>query len=172
MDEKDFHKLYDSLQDCIPSSMFHLFYDNWPKEATNTQGLRGNQNNIPSASNIESVENESTVAFSDSYDIASPSFKELIDKYVQNIKITEVEVAATEKQTRGQHNNKLWKEKRKLLLTASNFGKAAKTKVEPSKKLKSMLYTDFVTESVLCGRENEENAVKLYREQALVTGKF
>ena len=160
VNEKDFQKLCDSLQDCFPLSMFHLFYDNRPNAAT--QGLIGNQNKMPSALNKENVQNESPVAFRDSYDIASPSFKELVDKYVQNFKITEIEVAATEKQTRGQYNNKLWKEKRKLLLTASNFGKAAKTKVEPSKKLKSMLYTDFVTESVLYGRENEANGLMGY----------
>ena len=77
-------------------------------------------------------------------------------------KSRKIEVAATKKQTRSQHNNKLWKEKRKLLLTASNFGKTAKIKVEPSKKIKSMLYTDFVTESVLYGRENEANGLMGY----------
>ena len=56
----------------------------------------------------------------------------------------------------------MWFEKRKSILTASNFGKAAKTKVEPSNKLKAMLYSNFTTEAVQYGIESEEKAVNLY----------
>lgn len=47
-------------------------------------------------------------------------------------------------------------------LTASNFGKVAKTKVEPSNKLKAMLYSNFTTEAVQYSIESEERAVKPY----------
>ena len=58
----------------------------------------------------------------------------------------------------------MWIEKRKLLLTASNFGKAAKTKVEPTKKLKAMLEfnSNFTTEAVQHGLESEAKAIALY----------
>ena len=48
------------------------------------------------------------------------------------------------------------------MLTASNFGKAVKTKVETSHKLRAMLYAKFVTEAVQYGIESEEKAVGLY----------
>ena len=56
----------------------------------------------------------------------------------------------------------MWIEKRKSLLTASNFGKAAKTKVEPTKKLKAMLYSNFTTEAVQYGLESKAKAIALY----------
>jgi len=48
------------------------------------------------------------------------------------------------------------------VLTASNFGKAAKTKVEPSNKVKAMLYGNFTTEAVQYRIESEDKAVGLY----------
>ena len=63
---------------------------------------------------------------------------------------------------RGQNKNNLWFEKRKCLLTASNFGKAAKNKVEPSNKLKSILYSNFTTDATQYGMESEAKAVNLY----------
>ena len=48
------------------------------------------------------------------------------------------------------------------MLTASNFGKAVKTKVEPSNKVKAMLYGNFTTETVQYGMESEDKAVGLY----------
>lgn len=71
-------------------------------------------------------------------------------------------IKETEMSTRGQSQNPIWFEKRKSILTASNFGKAAKTKVEPSNKLKAMLYSNFTTEAVQYSIESEEKAVKLY----------
>ena len=76
--------------------------------------------------------------------------------------VTDEEIRETETLTRGQNKNQFWFEKRKSVLTASNFGKAAKTKVEPSNKLKAMLYSNFTTEAVQYGIESEEKAVNLY----------
>ena len=76
--------------------------------------------------------------------------------------ISEEEIKETEMSTRGQSQNPMWFEKRKSILTASNFGKAAKTKVEPSNKLKAKLYSNFTTEAVQYGIESEEKAVNLY----------
>jgi len=100
-------------------------------------------------SDPEQTEQESDgVPFTDSYDIACERFKSMVDTHVSNLTITHEEMQETERQTRGQHKNNLWYEKRKTLLTASNFGKAAKTRVEPSNKVKSILYSNFTTHTL------------------------
>ena len=50
-------------------------------------------------------------------------------------------------------------------MTASNFGKAAKNKVEPSNKLKSILYSNFTTNATQYGIESEAKAVTLYMRE-------
>ena len=95
-------------------------------------------------------------------DIATNRFKSIVDEHIFNMTVTDEEIRETERLTRGQNKNQLWFDKRKSLLTASNFGKAAKTKVEPSKKLKAMLYANFTTEAVQYGIESEEKAVVIY----------
>lgn len=91
-----------------------------------------------------------------------PSTLNLIDSYVSGLTITQEEIEEMERTTRGQNKNSLWFEKRKSLLTASNFGKAAKNKVEPSNKLKSILYLNFTTDATQYGIESETKAVNLY----------
>ena len=100
--------------------------------------------------------------FTDNYDFATEHFKSVIDSYVSGLTITQEEIDETESTTRGQNKNNLWFEKRKSLLTASNFGKAAKNKVEPSNKLKSILYSNFTTDATQYGMESEAKAVNLY----------
>ena len=94
--------------------------------------------------------------------IATNHFKDMVDEHVSSWTISEEEIKETEMSTRGQSQNPIWFEKRKSILTASNFGKAAKTKVEPSNKLKAMLYSNLTTEAVQYGIESKEKAVKLY----------
>jgi len=55
----------------------------------------------------------------------------MIDQHVSSLTITPGEIQETERLTRGQAKNNLWFEKRKTVLTASNYGNAAKTKVKP-----------------------------------------
>ena len=86
----------------------------------------------------------------------------MVDEHMSSLTVTGEEIENTERLTRGQNKNEFWYEKRKTLLTASNFGKAAKTKVEPSKKIKAMPYTNFTTEALQYGIESEEKAVALY----------
>ena len=50
-------------------------------------------------------------------------------------------------------------------MTASNFGKAAKNKVEPSNKLKSILYSNFTADATQYGIESEAKAVTLYMRE-------
>ena len=153
-DEEGFKKLCENLQDCLPSSSFFLFHDLKSKCAGG---------NVQSTSTVdESVEDEGSTPFTDNYDIATNRFKSIVDEHIFNMTVTDEEIRETERLTRGQNKNSLWFDKRKSLLTASNFGKAAKTKVEPSKKLKAMLYANFTTEAVQYGIESEERAVVIY----------
>ena len=96
------------------------------------------------------------------FDIAIGRFKAMINEHISNLTVTDEEIANIERLTRGQNKDKLWYDKRKSLLTASIFGKAVKNKVEPSKKLRAMLYSNFTTEAVQYGIESEDKAVALY----------
>ena len=77
-----------------------------------------------------SEEQEESVAFTDSYDIATNCFKSMINEHVSSLTITPEEILETERLTRGQSKNNLRFEKRKTVLTASNFENVAKTKVK------------------------------------------
>lgn len=151
-DVERFKALADSLQNCLASSSFFLFHD-----------LKSKCSEVSTTEEI--AEEDESLAFTDSYDIATNRFKMMIDEHVSGLTITEEEIQETERLTRGQATNKLWFEKRKTVLTASNFGKAAKTKVEPSNKIKSILYSNFTTESVQYGIESEAKAVDLFVRQ-------
>ena len=87
-----------------------------------------------------------SVPFTDSYDIATERFKSMVDSYVSSLTITQEEIDETER-------------------TTSNFGKAAKNKVEPSNKLKSILYSNFTTDATQYGIESEAKAVTLYMRE-------
>ena len=149
-DAEGFKTLSENLQNCLPSSSFFLFHD-----------LKSNCSEEPTLQETEE-QVEETVAFTDSYDIATNRFKTMIDEHVTSLTITPEEIKETERLTRGQSKNDFWFEKRKTVLTASNFGNAAKTKVEPSNKIKAILYGNFTTEAVQYGIESEEKAVNLF----------
>ena len=82
-----------------------------------------------------------------------------MDEHVSGLTTTDEEIQETERSTRGQSANSLWFERRKTVLTASNFGKAAKTKVEPSNKVKAILYSNFYR---TCIRPVAEYACQAY----------
>ena len=153
-DEEGFKKFCENLQDNLPSSSFFLFHDLKSKCAGAS---------VQSTSTLnESEGDQGSTPFTDNYDIATNRFKSIVDEHISNMTVTEEEIRETERLTRGQNKNQLWFDKRRSLLTASKFGKAAKTKVEPSKKLKAMLYANFTTEAVQYGIESEGKAVALY----------
>ena len=135
----------------MPASSFFLFHDIESK-------CSGRDN----ACSENAAEDENAIPFTDSYDIATNRFKDVVDEHVSSWTVSEEAIKETEMSTRGQSQNPIWFEKRKSILTASNFGKAAETKVEPSSKLKAMLYSNFTTEAVQNGIKSEETAVKLY----------
>ena len=156
-DEGRFKTLSENLQNCLPSSSFFLFHD-----------IKSNCSEAPTPQGTE--EQQQSVAFTDSYDIATNRFKKMIDEHVSSLTITLEEIKETERLTRGQARNNLWFEKRKTVLTASNFGNAAKTKVEPSNKLKAILYSNFTTEAVQYGIESEQKAVNLFISKMMKDG--
>ena len=148
-EEESFKTFCENFQNCLPASSFFLFHDI--------------KSSCLEESDPEQTEEESEgVPFTDSYDIACEHFKSMVDEHVSNLSITDEEIQETERQTWGQNKNNLWYEKRKTLLTASNFGKAAKTKLEPSNKVKSILYSNFTTDALQYGIESEPKAVNLY----------
>lgn len=106
-------------------------------------------------------EKEESVAFNDIYDIATNHFKSMIDEHVLSLTISPQEIQETERLTRGQSRNNLRFEKRKTLLTPSNFGNGTQTKVEPTKKLRAILYSN-TTEALQYGIKSEEKAVDLF----------
>jgi len=135
----------------LPSSSFFLFHDIKSKCSGGDNTCLENE-----------AEDEDSIPFTDSYDIATNRFKDMVDEHVSSWTISEEEIKETEMSTTGQSQNPIWFEKRKSILTASNFGIVAKTKLEPSNKLKAMLYSNFTTEAVHYGIESEERAVKPY----------
>ena len=152
-DDESFKNLCGTLQNYLPASSFFLFHD-----------IKSNCASSSSDSN-EETEHQEGVPFTDNFDIATSRFKTMVDEHVSSLTVTGEEIENTERLTRGQNKNEFWYEKRKTLLTASNFGKAAKTKVEPSKKLKAMLYTNFTAKALQYGIESEEKAVALYIQE-------
>ncbi|XP_027053200.1 uncharacterized protein LOC113680374, partial [Pocillopora damicornis] len=88
----------------------------------------------------------------------------MIDEHVSSLTITLVEIQETERLTRGQAKNNLWFEKRRTVLTASNFGNAAKTRVEPSNKLKAgMTVDEACKEKNFCLEKLADGSVQLKR---------
>ena len=110
---------------------------------------------------IETVDNF-PLPFNEFYDISQDSFKDMVDKCVVNISLTDEEIKHIEYSTRGQQSSNLWWEYRKEKLTASNFYIAAVNKVEPSKKIKSLFYSSVKTSSMKHGAANEIVALTEY----------
>ena len=100
--------------------------------------------------------------FNEFYDISQDSFKGMVDKYVVNISLTDEEIKRTEYSARGQQSSKLWWEYRKEKFTASNFYISAVTKVEPNKKIKSLIYSSVKISSIKHDIANEMVALSEY----------
>ncbi|XP_078589450.1 uncharacterized protein LOC144869804 [Branchiostoma floridae x Branchiostoma japonicum] len=132
----------------MPNSMFHLFHD---------------------SIQIEEPTYDPPQSFSDTYDISSVDFQALIEHRMTTMTMTEDERNTIEQQTRGQSDNSTWLEKRREKLTASNFGPAITCRVEPSKKLNSILYSNFSTAATAFGNKFEEVAVEKYVQTKRLT---
>ena len=86
----------------------------------------------------------------------------MVDKYVVNISLTDEEIKRIEYSARGQQSSKLWWEYRKEKLTASNFYISAVTKVEPNKKIESLIYSSVKISSMKHDIANEMVALSEY----------
>ena len=69
----------------------------------------------------ETEEKQESVAFTDSYDIATNRFENMIDEHVSSLTITLVEIQETERLTRGQAKNNLWFEKKENCIDSLKF---------------------------------------------------
>ena len=81
------------------------------------------------------------------------------DKYVVNISLSDQEIKHIEYSARGQQSSNSWWEYWKEKLTASNFYITAVSKVEPSKKIKSLFYSSVKTFLIKHGIANESVAL-------------
>ena len=66
--------------------------------------------------------------------VSQDSFKQMVDKYIANISLTNEKIKYAEYSTRSQQIRNLWQEHRKEKLKASNSYIAAINIVEPSKR--------------------------------------
>ncbi|KAI8498001.1 hypothetical protein Bbelb_239450 [Branchiostoma belcheri] len=142
LDPAKLSTLQDTLRNSLPNSMFHLFHDDI-------------EDNTPET-------HEPPQPFSDTYDIASEQFQQMIHHKMTSMTISDQQRNDIEQKTRGQSTSSTWMETRKEKLTASNFGPAITCRVEPSKKLHPMLYSNFTTAATAFGNKNEEVAVEKY----------
>ena len=68
--------------------------------------------------------------FNECYDFSQDSFKDMVDKYVDDISLTDEEIRHIEHSIRGQQSSNLWWEYRKEKPAASNFYVAGVNKVD------------------------------------------
>ena len=159
------------LQKCLPSSGFFLFHDIESKCSKNSEKKEVKcevvefdhvyETNDDADFKSETVDNFS-LPLNEFYIISQDTFKDMVDKYVVNISLTDEEIRHIEYSTRDQQSSNLWWEYRKEKLTASNFYIAAVNKVEPSKKIKSLFFSSVKTSSRKHGIANESVALTEY----------
>ena len=165
-----------TFENCLPSSSFFLFHDMKSKcGGISFQSASNNKQMDPSFTSSSRTSGKElftvctffvpwtiTVIYTDGYDIATYGFKSIVEEDVANLTATSEDINETARITRGKNKNPLWLEKRKSLLTAPNFSKAAKSKVELKEKPKAMLHSNFTTDAVQYGLESKAKAVTLY----------
>lgn len=101
-DHEGFKKLRSEMQDCLPSSSFFVFHDIKSK-------CSGTDNTC--SENVTEDQTRSLVPFTDSYDIATNRFKNMVDEHVSSWTISEEETKETEMSTRRQSQNPIWFQK-------------------------------------------------------------
>ena len=95
-------------------------------------------------------------------DLSPTRFQAKREEFLQSLKKTREEIRKLECETRLQRDSDKWLEERRKILTASNFSKVCKRRSTTGceKLVKYMLYSDFDTEALQFGRENEMRAIK------------
>ncbi|KAF5278270.1 hypothetical protein FQR65_LT15704 [Abscondita terminalis] len=103
-------------------------------------------------------------------DLSPCDLEEAMTKYFEKLKkrVTNKESQEIlQQQTVGQHENQLWREVRKNILTASNFGVVIKRRLKllPHNLIKRLLYQkELNTPAIRYGRLNESKAIAKYNE--------
>ncbi|XP_019616696.1 PREDICTED: uncharacterized protein LOC109464203 [Branchiostoma belcheri] len=138
-----------------------------PQHNTQASGSLDPQHNTQDNGSLDPQHNTQDngsfdLPFNDLYDFSTSAFSDMMGTYMKSMKLSRDEQLTTEQETRGQGSSETWKEKRKEKLTSSNFGSAITCKVEPSNKVKGMLYSSFTTKATTYGNNNETVAVDEY----------
>ncbi|XP_035691259.1 uncharacterized protein LOC118426108 [Branchiostoma floridae] len=129
------------------------------------------QSSETSAANCQSSHPASTntsshdlpdLPFNDHYNFSTRPFVEMMDTYMRTTTLTKEKQMEIEEETRGQSSSNAWREVRQEKLTASNFKSAISCTVEPSNKIKAMIYNNFSTAATAYGNRNEAVAVEEY----------
>ncbi|XP_077867650.1 uncharacterized protein LOC144356967, partial [Saccoglossus kowalevskii] len=177
-DGENVQVLCQSFQESVGQSSLFLFHDVQPlhgkaKQAVKASDIIEDQGYELPTENIvnfntesqDSVPSNSALPFSDEYNINTSHFHEIV-KFVasRNAKsLSEDNIKAIEKQTRGQAGNIAWQNIRRMKMTASNFGKFVKRRCEPDKLLHSLLYRpSFSTYATEYGRKHVADGVNAY----------
>ena len=152
------------LAEFIPNSGFFGFHPptEQPASVPVPLDLSTPSDTTAIATHFDELSLHDFVSFNESYDISSPSFKEMMDIYCENLALSEEEIMGIEKATRGQSENENWMKHRLYRITASNFYSATVNSVEPSSKLKSMYYKSFSSAATSHGKKFESHVRELY----------
>jgi len=89
-DPESFKELCSELQNCLPSSSFFLFHD-----------IKSKCSGTDSACSENVTEDQNAIPFTDSYDIATNCFKDIVDEHMSSWTISEEEIKETEMSSRG-----------------------------------------------------------------------
>lgn len=98
-------------------------------------------------------------------EISNEELSERKENLVKLLKKANHEIKKLEASTRGQSANPLWKKERCFRLTASNFGRICKRKVNtsPDKLVRSLLYGGFVgNKATKYGLKHEASAIEQF----------
>lgn len=95
-------------------------------------------------------------------DMTPEEFELAQNTFLATLPSSEDERIDLQKGTLLQRDSNRWKDERRKLLTASNFGTVCRRKPHTScqKLVSSLLYGDFDTDAMIWGRDNEKNAIK------------
>lgn len=100
-------------------------------------------------------------------DLQQEDLEEEISKFLSKLPHTQQEIVELERGTLLQRDSGQWKEVRRKLLTASNFGPVCRRLPHTAcnSLVHRIIYADFDTDGMLYGRENEKNAIRDLEEE-------
>lgn len=101
-------------------------------------------------------------------DMIQDLYNEKEKEFLNSLDRSEEDIIEVESATRLQAASGVWKEERRKLLTASNFGTICKRRKTTSCEslVKSLLYRDVDCESMRFGRENESVAIEDFEQKS------